>query len=332
MVVRWLKAFRIQALLELSFIAISAHSFVVDNRFFQQYCINVTAEKKPPEHREIGKSNGVGNILSVDIEDYFQVEGLKRRIPFKDWDKYESRFHLGLEWLLQILDSKRVKATFFVLGWIAERYPEWVTEINRKGHEIGVHGWRHRRIDTMTPEEFQTDVSRTIELLRKLGVENLQGHRAPSFSITPKSKWAWEIIDECGLLYDASLSARYFPVKNAPWVQKNPGLQKYSFNSEKEMNLFPQAFLPLFDHIPFAGGGYFRLYPYWFTRWGIRRWNERKIPVMVYVHPWEFDPDQPRLKVNLPRRFKHYVNLETNREKFARLLQDFKFVPCRDYL
>ena len=278
------------------------------------------------------KSGEITNILSVDIEDYYQVEGFKKSISFSDWGKYESRFHLGLEWLLQILDSYQVKATFFILGWIAEKYPQWITEITRKGHEIGVHGWRHRRIDTLTPEEFRSDILRTMELLKTLDGVELLGHRAPSFSITPHIKWAWEIIRECGLTYDASLSSRYFPANGLPWVHHNPGPQKLRIQSGEAITLFPQAYLPVMDHIPFAGGGYFRLYPYWLTRWGIKRWNQRGIPVMVYVHPWEFDPDQPRLKVNLPRRFKHYVNLETNREKFACLLQDFKFSPCRDHL
>ncbi len=274
----------------------------------------------------------VTNIISVDIEDYFQVEGFKKRIPFVEWEKYETRFQVGLEWLLQILDSVRVKATFFILGWIAEKYPDWVKEIARRGHEIGVHGWRHRRIDLLTPEEFKEDILKTMDLLHRQGVDHLLGHRAPSFSITPRIRWAWEIIRDCGLVYDASLSSRYFPARDAPWVHHNPGPQRYEISEGKEIRLFPQAYLPLFDHIPFAGGGYFRLYPYWLTRWGIRKWNRKGVPVMVYVHPWEFDPEQPRLPVNMPRRFKHYVNLDTNREKFARLLQDFKFGPCRDLL
>ena len=278
------------------------------------------------------RTGGVSNILSVDIEDYFQVEGFKREISFADWDKYESRFRLGLEWLLQILDSAGVKATFFILGWIAKRNPDLVPEIGRKGHEIGVHGWRHRRVDTLTPDEFRSDILRTIELLREQGGTDLRGHRAPSFSITPQIKWAWDAILDCGLAYDASLSPRYFPVNGAPWSQPNPGPQKCSISSGEVIHLFPQAYLPVLDHVPFAGGGYFRLYPYWLTHWGIKRWNQSGVPIMVYVHPWEFDPDQPRIPVNLPRRFKHYVNLETNREKFARLLQDFKFSPCRDHL
>lgn len=287
---------------------------------------------QPTKRRFQPTFNGVTNILSVDIEDYYQVEGFKRKIPFRDWETYESRFHLGLEWLLQILDSVGIKATFFVLGWIAERHPQWITEINRRGHEIGVHGWRHRRIDTLTPEEFKSDVNKTIKLLTDQGVDNLLGHRAPSFSITPKIIWAWNVIKECGLKYDASLSAKYFPARGEPWVQRNPGPQQCDLKNGEPINLFPQAYLPLFDHIPFAGGGYFRLYPYWLTRWGIRRWNDRGVPVMVYVHPWEFDPEQPRQRVNLPRSFKHYVNLDTNREKFAMLLQDFAFSPCRDHL
>lgn len=272
------------------------------------------------------------NILSVDIEDYFQVEGFNRIISAADWDKYEARFHLGLEWLLQVLDSFRVRATFFILGWIAERYPQWVEEIARRGHEIGVHGYSHRRVDTLNPGEFKADIQRNQELLRSLGIDDLQGHRAPSFSITPHSTWAWDVIAECGLAYDASLSVRCFPINDRPWTRMNPGPQVVQTKSGRRLRLFPQAYLPVFDHIPFAGGGYFRLYPYWLTYWGIKTWNRRGVPIMIYVHPWEFDPEQPRIKVHAARRFKHYVNLETNREKFARLLQDFKFGPCRGHL
>ncbi|MBU0519472.1 polysaccharide deacetylase family protein [bacterium] len=290
-------------------------------------------DKKQPEPTHLQpKFNGVTNILSVDIEDYYQVEGFRRRIDHTAWERYESRFHLGLEWLLQILDSKRVKATFFILGWLAEKYPDWVAEINRRGHEIGVHGWRHRRVDLLSPEEFRRDVEKTMGLLKELGVDNLLGHRAPSFSVTRQSQWAWDIIRDCGLKYDASLSAKFFPAKSEPWTSDNPGPQFTQIGNGEKLSLFPQAYLPVFDHIPFAGGGYFRLYPYWLTRWGIRRWNQKGVPVMVYVHPWEFDPDQPRLKVNLSRSFKHYVNLDMNREKFAHLLQDFQFGPCRDLL
>ncbi len=274
----------------------------------------------------------VTNILSVDIEDYFQVEGFKRFISAADWEKYEIRFQLGLEWLLQILDSVNVKATFFILGWLAERHPQWVKEIARKGHEIGVHGYQHRRIDTLTPDVFHADVRLTLQLLQDLGVQDIRGHRAPSFSITSQTSWAWDVLKECGLDYDASLSVRYFKARRHPWVHPNPGPQKCRTAAGGDLQLFPQAYLPYLDHIPFAGGGYFRLHPYWLTRWGIKTWNRRGVPIMVYVHPWEFDPGQPRLYANPARRFKHYINLETNREKFARLLQDFKFSPCRDHL
>jgi polysaccharide deacetylase family protein (PEP-CTERM system associated) len=278
------------------------------------------------------QSNEVVNVLSVDIEDYFQVEGFKGLIPYSEWDRYEVRFQRGLEWLLQILDGSQVKATFFVLGWIAERYPHWIKEIARKGHEIGVHGYAHRWIESLTREEFKADVLKTLHLLKDLGIEDILGHRAPSFSITPKTAWAWDIVRECGLVYDASLSARYFRAGGYPWAYPNPGPQKCNTSNGRTMQLFPQAYLPLFDHIPFAGGGFFRLYPYWLTYWGIKTWNRRGVPIMVYVHPWEFDPEQPRFSVKPSRRFKHYVNLEINREKFARLLEDFKFCPCREHL
>jgi len=272
------------------------------------------------------------NILSVDIEDYFQVEGFSDLIRPEEWDRYEVRFQLGLEWLLQILESARIKATFFVLGWIAERYPQEIAEISRKGHEIGVHGYSHRRVDSLKPAEFRTEIERSRAALKSLGINAIRGYRAPSFSITPAVPWAWDTIVECGLSYDASLSVLHFPGGQSPWTKPNPGPQTMRTNQGRELRLFPQAYWPVLDRIPFAGGGYFRLYPYWMTRWGIRNWNRRGVPVTVYVHPWEFDAQQPRLPAGRLRRFKHYVNIETNREKFARLLQDFHFSPCRDHL
>jgi len=272
------------------------------------------------------------NILSIDVEDYFQVEGFNDFIRPEEWDRYEARFQLGLEWLLQILDSARVKATFFVLGWIAERYPQEIAEIGRKGHEIGVHGYDHRRVDSLQPAEFQANIERTLTVLKSLGANDIRGYRAPSFSITPAVPWAWDALVDSGLTYDASLSVRYFPSRQRPWTEPHPGPQIMRTDQGKELRLFPQAYWPILDRFPFAGGGYFRLYPYWITRWGIRHWNRRGVPVTVYVHPWEFDAQQPRIPAGHLRRFKHYINIETNREKFARLLQDFHFSPCRDHL
>lgn len=272
------------------------------------------------------------NILSIDVEDYFQVEGFDGIVPKSDWDRYEIRFHLGLEWLLQILDSARVKATFFVLGWIAEHHPHWVQEIHRKGHEISLHGFDHRRVHSMNRDEFGLDVKQNIGSLEALGISGIRGYRAPSFSITPQTPWAWDVLKESGLAYDASLSSRYFPTGRIPWRSDDPGPTAHQTASGETLRLFPQAYLPFIKRVPFAGGGYFRLYPYWLTHWGIKTWNRRGVPVMVYVHPWEFDPSQPRMKAKFTARMKHYVNLEASREKFSRLLQDFKFAPCRDFL
>jgi len=273
----------------------------------------------------------VVNFLSIDVEDYFQVEGFDQVVREADWERHEPRFHLGLEWLLQVLDSVRIKATFFVLGWLAERHPQEIREIIRKGHEIGVHGYYHRRIDTQTPESFAAELRRALEVLRGLGAAGIRGHRAPSFSITPAAAWAWSILRDGGLSYDASLSVRHFPAGREPWTRPDPGPQRLQLSGGEPFLVFPQAYLPGLARFPFAGGGFFRLYPYALTRWGIRAWNRRGVPVTVYVHPWEFDPDQPRFPAPALRRWKHYVNLETNREKFAQLLQDFSFRPLGSY-
>lgn len=270
----------------------------------------------------------VANILTVDVEDYFQVEGFADVIAEADWDRYEVRFQRGLEWLLQILDSARIKATFFVLGWIAERYPQAIREIARKEHEIGVHGYTHRRVDAGTPEAFEADLRRALAVFADLGLKGVQGHRAPSFSLTRQTHQAWDVLKACGLSYDASLSVIHFAPGQAPWCRPDPGPQEAN-----GLKLFPQGYLPWGPRLPFAGGGYFRLYPYWITRRGIAAWNRRGVPVTVYVHPWEFDPEQPRVeKAGGLSRFKHTVNLDINREKFARLLQDFSFISCRDAL
>jgi polysaccharide deacetylase family protein (PEP-CTERM system associated) len=275
----------------------------------------------------------IANILTIDVEDYFQVEGFDRIISEADWDRFEIRFDRSLEWLLQILDSARVKATFFVLGWIVERHPHWIKEINRKGHEIAVHGYTHRRADTLTPEVFRTDLLRVKELLSNLGITEVSGYRAPSFSLTASSLWVWDILKECGFTYDASLSVKHFAAGGTPWARSDPGPQECQTAAGEVLTVFPQAYWPWKPPLPFAGGGYFRLYPYWVTRRGIAAWNRRGVPVTVYVHPWEFDPDQPRIRGAGPvRQFKHYVNLDIHREKFARLLLEFSFLSCREYL
>jgi polysaccharide deacetylase family protein (PEP-CTERM system associated) len=274
----------------------------------------------------------VVNFMTIDVEDYFQVEGFQGSISEADWDHYEIRFPRGLEWLLQILDSAHIKATFFILGWIAERYPFWVKEIARKGHEIGLHGYFHRRVDQLSPLDFKGEICRAKAILSDLAGKEILGYRAPSFSITPSTPWAWDILAECGLVYDASFSVNHFVPGDSPWRHPDPRPLEIKASTGQTLKEFPQAFLPKGPRLPFAGGGYFRLYPYWLTRRGIAAWNRRGIPVTVYVHPWEFDPDQPRLNGGgRIRRFKHYVNLDINREKFARLLQDFSFGPCRDY-
>ncbi len=266
------------------------------------------------------------NALTIDFEDWYQ--GIE--IPHTEWAGFEDRMVVSSERLLRLLRAARVRATFFVLGWVAERHPDLVRAIVADGHEIGTHGWSHTLIYRQDPEVFRAELKRSVELLRALTGAAVLGHRAPFFSITPQSLWALDILKECGIRYDSSL----FPVRNNRYGL--PGAPRWPHTLEGHgagLREFPLSTLEWFGRtLPVSGGAYFRIYPYAFTRWAYRRINREGRAFTFYLHPWELDPGHP--KIPLPQRIAltHYFNLGATEGRLQRLLQDFRFAPMGEVL
>jgi polysaccharide deacetylase family protein (PEP-CTERM system associated) len=309
------------------------------------------------------------NILTIDVEDYFQVENFKGVINFSDWEKYELRVVKNTEKILEILAKKNVKATFFVLGWVAERTPELVEKIYKEGHEVACHGYAHQLIYKQTPQEFRADLRKAKAILENVIREPILGYRAPTYSITKESIWALDVLAEEGFKYDSSLfpirrdkgglvNAPRFPHriyngKNGAQEHKSTGAHRslrvtgYALretqNSSPETRYskpetpylweFPISTVRMLNkNIAFSGGGYFRLLPYKFIKWSVEAVNREGYPAIVYLHPWEFDPQQPRVKADYISRFKHYVNIDKTEKKLKQLLDDFEFTTVREYL
>jgi polysaccharide deacetylase family protein (PEP-CTERM system associated) len=273
------------------------------------------------------------NAFTVDVEDWYQVADFDAVIPFTDWDRYESRVARNTDRVLALCDETGVKGTFFVLTWNAERHPEIVRRITDGGHEVATHGYAHRIVYEQTPEEFRTDVERAKKTLEDLTGTPVLGYRAPSFSFTTQSLWAPDVLLDLGLQYDSSV----FPVRDALYGMPDAARFPYVIRERDGRRLveFPITTTPLFGrNLPLGGGGYLRLLPYLYMRWGMRRVNRGEgEAALVYIHPWELDPEQPRVKTAGKRGFSsHYVNLASTESKLRRLFRDFRFAPMRDLL
>ena len=264
------------------------------------------------------------NAMSIDVEDYFHVSVFDGIVPRSTWDQMESRVRRNTERLLDIFDEFSVRSTFFVLAWVGERYPELVKTIARRGHEVASHGYAHRLIYDQTPTTFREDVRKAKEILEDASGRRVNGYRAPSYSITPRSLWALDVLLEEGYRYDASI----FPIRHdrygIPISDRRPYRIDRPAGSLYEVPGSTARVGPL--NLPVAGGGYFRLLPYWWTKWGISRLNllERR-PAVFYLHPWEIDPDQPKLPVGRLGRLRHYRNLAHTETRLRQLLTDFQF-------
>lgn len=271
------------------------------------------------------------NALTIDVEDYFQVSNFECLIRFEDWERCESRVVQNTEKALEILASAKVKATFFVLGWIAEKFPELIKEIHLQGHEIASHGYSHRLIYQQSPEEFRQDIKKTKVLLEGLTEKKpILGYRAASYSITRESLWALDILSGEGFRYDSSIFPGRHHIGGLP--DTNPYFHRIE-NSNGAIWEFPISTLPILGHnISFAAGGYFRLFPYRIIKWRIKRINERGYPATVLIHPWELDPGQPRFKTKMIDMFRQYYNLARTGDKLKRLLSDFKFGTVKEVI
>lgn len=256
--------------------------------------------------------------LSIDVEDWFTVRNMRDFYDFKDWAATESRLHIGLNFILEELDKRNIKATFFVLGWVADVTPDLVRSISRAGHEIGSHGYTHTPIDLFEPESFEQDLVKSLDALYKVTGKKVKSFRAPSFSITKKTYWALDILKKHGILYDSSI----FSITHPDYGINDFPTRLTDLGGILEMPMRKSRFWGL--NIPVSGGGYFRMLPYCFIKSALLQ-TLKKDSVVMYFHPWEFDPDQPRIALGLLKRFRHYVGLSKNRDKFIRLLSGFEF-------
>jgi polysaccharide deacetylase family protein (PEP-CTERM system associated) len=264
------------------------------------------------------------NAMSIDVEDYFHVSVFDGIVPRSEWDRMESRVCANTDRLLDIFDEFETRSTFFVLGWVAERHADLVRRIAERGHEVASHGYAHRLIYDQTPRAFRDDVKRAKAILEDACGREVSGYRAPSYSITPRSLWALDILIQEGYRYDSSI----FPIRHdrygIPVSDRRPYRIDRPSGSLIEVPGSTTQLGPM--NLPVAGGGYFRILPYGWTRWGISRVNTlEKRPAVFYLHPWEIDPAQPRLPAGRLGQFRHYRNLDDTESRLRRLLADFEF-------
>ena len=267
------------------------------------------------------RETAVVNALTIDVEDYFHVSGFEPFVNRDEWDAYESRVGPSTDRLLDLLAAADVRATFFVLGWVAERQPSLVRAIRAAGHEIGCHSYAHRLIYEMTPDEFRADLRLSLDILQDTLGEPVTAYRAPSFSVTRDSTWALDILVEEGITLDSSIYPTHHDRYGIPGTPLGPHRIDREAGSLWE---FPPPVWNLCGYpVPVGGGGYFRLYPYALTRLGLGKINASGRPFAAYLHPWEIDPDQPRIEASLGRRFRHYVNLARTESRLERRRADF---------
>jgi polysaccharide deacetylase family protein (PEP-CTERM system associated) len=270
------------------------------------------------------------NALTIDVEDYYHVSAFEAVVQPQDWEQYESRVEKNTDKVLALLADKQVKATFFVLGWVAERYPHLVRRIAAEQHEVACHGYSHRRVYTQTPEVFRNETRKAKGLLEEAAGMPIVGYRAASYSITHQSLWALDILAEEGFQYDSSI----FPIRHDLYgIPNHPRFPHvWQGHGARPIVEFPLSTVRIAGvNFPVAGGGYLRLFPYAITHLAMRYLNHReKQAAIVYFHPWELDPEQPRMPAGRLSQFRHYTNLERMQKKLQRLLGSFIFAPVRD--
>jgi polysaccharide deacetylase family protein (PEP-CTERM system associated) len=274
---------------------------------------------KPTPHQPV-----IRNAMTVDVEDYFQVSAFASVISRESWPAQDCRVERNIDRILAIFDEKSVKATFFTLGWIAERYPAMIKRIVENGHELASHGYGHLRASDQQPKDFTADITRSKALLEAIGGQPVQGYRAPSFSIGAANLWALEALQEAGYRYSSSI----YPVKHDHYGM--PDAPRFAFypNGKDGLLEVPPSTLRFGQkNYPAGGGGFFRFFPYALSRWLLQQVGKRDMqPAIFYFHPWEIDPGQPRQSgISIKTRFRHYVNLSRTESRINRLAGDFQW-------
>ena len=264
----------------------------------------------------------ITNALTIDVEDYFQVSAFAPYIARSEWEQRECRVERNVQRILAMLAERQTHATFFTLGWIAERYPQLVRDIVAGGHELASHGYGHQRASDLDEAAFRSDVAGAKALLEDVSGVAVNGYRAPSFSIGKDNLWALETLLRAGYRYSSSI----YPITHDHYGM--PDAPRFAHRTEQGLLEVPVTTLRLFErNLPSSGGGYFRLLPYAVTRWMLRRLNQvERESAVFYFHPWEIDPQQPRIDgIDARTRFRHYVNLDSNEHKLGRLIDDFRW-------
>lgn len=270
--------------------------------------------------------SSVVHAMTVDVEDYFHVSAFYKVISQNDWDKWPTRVEENTLKLLDLFEQRKIKCTFFVLGWVAERFPELIRKLSEQGHEIASHGYSHQLVYTQSPDVFREETKKSKDILEQITQKPILGYRAASYSITRKSLWALDILDELGFEWDSSI----FPVHHDNYGVPGSPTQPYTIELENgnKITEFPLTSAKVLGmSVPAAGGGYFRQYPYALSRWLFERASVNQTrPLIFYLHPWEIDPDQPRVpNASLKSKFRHYTNLHRCYGRLERMINDFNF-------
>lgn len=269
------------------------------------------------------------NIISVDVEDYFQVEAFAGSIERSSWPGYPGRVEASTRRLLDLFDEVDVKGTFFVLGWVADRYPGLVREIAGRGHELACHSYWHRLIYKLTPKEFRADTREAKDRIEQAGGAPIFGYRAPSYSITRGSLWALDVLSETGFTYDSSI----FPIRHDTYGI--PDAPRHPFRVETRSGGIDEFPISTFHlgagpNFPVGGGGYLRIFPFFYTRFGFSGVRKENAPLISYIHPWEVDPEQPHLPGSALSKWRHYTNLAKTYSRLQTLLRMGRFTSFRD--
>jgi polysaccharide deacetylase family protein (PEP-CTERM system associated) len=288
-------------------------------------------KKAAPSRNGDGPGRSVLNALTVDVEDYFHASAFEQSVARDSWDRLESRVVRNTERLLDIFAERGIKGTFFVLGWVAERFPDLTRAIDRDGHEIASHGYAHQLVHATSPAAFREDLRRSRLALESVIGKPVLGYRAPSFSITARSMWALDVLIDEGYFYDASI----YPIRHDRYGI--PGYRRHIHRVERAGGSIwelPGSTIRLHTmNLPVGGGGYFRVLPYKWTAEGISRLNRHeRQPAIFYIHPWEIDPEQPRMAGSFISRFRHYRNLQKTEPRLQQLLSEFRFGTVSDVL
>lgn len=274
----------------------------------------------------------ITNAMTVDVEDYFHVAALAQSIDRSRWNEMEYRVEANTRRLLDLFEANGISATFFVLGWVAQRSPQLVREIHQRGHEVASHGMSHKLVYNQSPEEFSAETYQAKALLEDLIGAPVLGYRASTYSITKRSLWALDILHEAGFIYDSSI----FPIRHDLYGIPDAPVAPARIPTPRGASIveFPMSTAPIFGaKLPVSGGGYFRLLPYWLTRFGLNKLNRQlERPFIFYLHPWEVDPQQPRIPTNWKSALRHYTNLNRCEARLRRLIQEFRFGRVRDVL